>query len=198
VNEAYVRRGQDPTQTAGYLLAAISVLATVLLIAALFYATGIGARRKALLAAGGCAPVPSLVKTGLDCTTEQELSSQYTKITAPAIQQLNADVAAYTANEGSNLAAAETALKAEVTSATALDNSLARFPFPAAIAPRTRALIQAIQARVKLTAEQARSSSLAQLQSFNTQIDTASAAVQADLALVGKALAEPPTAAEEP
>lgn len=198
MNEAYARRGQDPTKAAGYVLAAISVMAAILLIAALFYATGIGARRKALLAAGGCAPVPSLVKTGLDCTTEQDLASQYTKVTTPAVQQLNADVAAYTANEGNNLAAAETALTAEVTSATALDMGLARFPFPAAIAPRAKALIQAIQASVKLTAEQARSSSIGQLQSFNDQIDVAGAAFRADLTRVGEALAKPPTAAEEP
>jgi hypothetical protein len=198
VNEAYARRGQDPTKAAGYALAAISVLAAILLIAALFYATGIGARRKVLLAAGGCAPVPSLVKTGLDCTTEQELASQYTKITTPAVQQLNADLAAYTANEGNNLAAAEAALTADVTSATALDRSLARFPFPASIAPRAKTLIQAIQTSVKLTAEQARSSSIGQLQSFNDQIDAAGADVLTDLTLVGEAIARPPTAAEEP
>jgi hypothetical protein len=198
VNEAYARRGHDPTRAAGHLLAAISVLAAILVIAALFYATGIGARRKVLLAAGGCAPVPSLVKTGLDCTTEQGLASQYTKITTPAVQQLSADVAAYTASEGNNLAAAEAALTAEVTSATALDKSLARFPFPAAIAPQAKALIQAIQTRVKLAAEQARSSSIAQLQSFNDQIGAARGTVQTELTLVGEALAKPPTAADEP
>jgi hypothetical protein len=61
------------------------------------------------------------------------------------------------------LLAAEAALMAEVTSANALDTSLARFPFPAAVAPRTKALMQAIHARVQLTAEQARSTTLAQL-----------------------------------
>jgi hypothetical protein len=198
MSETYVRRGQEPTNAVGYMLAAVSVLAAILVIAGLFYATGIGARRKALLAAADCAPVLSLVKTGLDCTTEQVLDGQYTKITAPAIQQLNADVVAYTANEGHDLAAAEAALMAEITSANALDGSLARFPFPTAIAPQAKALIQAIQTRVKLTAEQARSSSLSQLQSFNEQIDVTSAAVQTDLTLVGKALAQPPTAAEEP
>ena len=198
MNATYARRGPEPATADGRVLAAISILAAVLVIAGLFYATGIGARRKALLAAGGCAPVPSLVKTGLDCTTEQQLASQYAKITAPAIQQLNTDVAAYTASEGDNLAAAEEALTAEVTSANALDSSLARFPFPPVVAPLANTLLKAIHARVVLTAEQARSSSLTQLQSFNDQIDVASAAVQADLSAVGEALAKPPTASQEP
>jgi hypothetical protein len=169
-----------------------------LVIAGMIYGTGIGARRKALLAAGDCAAVPSLVKTGLDCTTAQQLADRYTRITAPAIQQLNADVAAYTANEGHNLAAAESALMAQVTLAKALDKSLAQFPFPAAVAPRAKALMQAIDARVKLIAEQSRSSSLSRLRSFNHRVKVAGAAVQTDMKLVSKGLYARPTANQEP
>jgi hypothetical protein len=198
VNETYVRGGEAQARRGGVLLAAISILSAVLVIAGLFYATGIGSRRKVLLAAGGCAPVPSLSKTGLDCTTEQQLASQYTKMTAPAIQQLNTDVAAYTASEFGNLAAAKAALTAEVTLANSLDTSLARFPFPPAIAPTAKKLIRDDDVLIRLKAEQARSTSLAQLRSFDGQVEAASGAVQADLQLVGTALAKPPAANQEP
>ncbi len=198
MSETYARRRQEPTSAGGFMLAAISLLAVILVIAALIYATGIGTRRKALLAAGDCAPVPSLVKTGLDCVTEQQLAGQYTKITTPAIQQLNADLAAYTANERHDLAAAESALMAQVTLAKALNKSLARFPFPTAVLPRAKALMQAIDARVKLTTEQARSSSLTQLRSFNGRVRVAGAAVQTEMKLVRKALDTRPTANQEP
>jgi hypothetical protein len=59
------------------------------------------------------------------------------------------------------------------------------------MAPIAKALIQANQARAKLTAEQAQSSSLTQLRSFNHQIQTANAAVQADMKLLSQALASP-------
>jgi hypothetical protein len=198
MSEAYARQRDQPSNAVGFFLAVVALLAAILVIAGLIYATGIGARRKALLAAGDCAPVPSLTVTGLDCTTEQQLAGQYTKITTPTIQQLNADAAAYAANEGHNLAAAEAALTAQVTLANAFNTSLARFPFPPVFAPLAKALMQAIHARVQLTAEQARSTSLGQLQSFNARIAAASAAVQTDMALLSKALDKPPTAAEEP
>jgi hypothetical protein len=198
MSDAYVRRGEEPANTAGILLAAVSLFSTLLLIAAIFYATGIGARRKALLAAGDCAPVPSLVRTGLDCTTEPQLYGQYTKITGPAIQELNADAAAYAVSEWRNLDAAETALKAEVTSATALAASLARFPFPSPDAALGRALVAAIDARTALTARQAQSSSLTQLRKFNQRLARASDAVRARLRLIRKALRSQPTANQEP
>jgi hypothetical protein len=198
MSETYARRSQDPTNTGGFMVAAISLLAAILVIAGLVYATGIGARRRALLAAGDCAPVASLVVTGLDCTTEQQLAGRYTKITTPAIQQLNTDVADYTANERHSLTAAEAALRAEVTSADAFDASLARFPFPPAAAPVAKVLIQAIHARVRVTVEQERSSSLAQLRSFNDRVKRAGIAVQTEMKLVRKALYARPTANQEP
>ena len=198
MSATYARRSRESTKAPGFVLAAISLLAAILVIAGLIYATGIGARRKALLAAGDCAPVPSLVVTGLDCTTEQQLASQYTKITIPAIQQLNADVAAYTANERHDRAAAEAALRAEATSANAFDTSLAKFPFPSVVAPMARALIQAIHTRVKLTVEQAGSSSLARMRSFNERVNRAGAAIQTEMKLVRKALYTRPTANQEP
>jgi hypothetical protein len=63
-----------------------------------------------------------------------------------------------------------------------------------AITPIAKALIQAGQARATLTAEQARSSSLTKLRSFNHRVQVASAAVRAEMTLLRKALDAPPPA----
>jgi hypothetical protein len=54
------------------------------------------------------------------------------------------------------------------------------------------------QALATLTAQQARSTSLTQLRSFNTRVEADTAAVQAEMKLIGKTLAAPITAAQEP
>lgn len=196
MSETYARGGQEQTRAGSVILAVITCLAGILVIAGLIYATGTSERHRAALAAAGCEP--NLSPSGLQCTTVQMLTSQYMTITTPAIQQLNTDVAAYTANERHHLAAAEAALTAEVTSENAFGTNLARFPFPPTIAPIAKALIQANHARAKLTAEQARSSSLTQLRSFNDRVKVASAAVQTEMKLIRKALDSRPTANQEP
>jgi hypothetical protein len=196
MGETYARGGQERTTAGIVILLVAGFLAAVLVIAGLIYATGTSGRHKAALAAAGCEP--NLSPSGLQCTTYQVLTSQYMSIMTPAIQQLNTDVAAYTANERHHLAAAEAALTAEVTSENAFGTSLARFPFPPAIAPMAKALIQANRARAKLTAEQARSSSLTRLWSFNDRIKVASAAVQTEMTLIRKDLDSRPTANQEP
>jgi hypothetical protein len=125
------------------------------------------------------------------CTTQPILASQYLAVITPATQQLNTDAAAYAASEGNHLAVAEAALRAEVTSERALDASLTAFAFPPVIAPLARALINANQACATLTAEQARSSSLTRLRSFNHQVQVADAAVQTEMKLVLTAVDAP-------
>jgi hypothetical protein len=196
MSEAYARGGQEQVRAGSVIVAVVSILAAILVIAGLIYATGTGERHKAALAAAGCEP--NLSPSGLPCTTVQMLVRQYTTITTPAIQQLNTDMAAYTSYERHRLAAAKTALAAEVTSENAFDTSLARFPFPPAIAPVAKALIRASQARARLTAEQARSSSLTRLWSFNDRVKVASAAVQTEMKLIRKVLDSRPTANQEP
>jgi hypothetical protein len=190
MSEAYARRGQEQTTTGSVILMVSSFLAAVVVIAGLIYATGTGERHQAALAAAGCEP--GLSPSGLQCTTAQMLASRYMAIVTPASQQLDADVAAYTASERHHLAAAEAALTAEVTSENAFDTSLAGIAFPPAIAPIAKALVQADQALATLTAEQARSSSLTQLRSFNHRVQVASAAVQTEMKLILKALDSPP------
>jgi hypothetical protein len=189
-------RAEKSTRAGGVILAAVALLSTFLVIWGLYYATGTGERHKVALAAAGCEP--NLLSVNVGCTTVWTLERQWTQLTTSDLQQLNADVADYTANARRNLAKAESALTAEVTTAKAFDTSLARFPFPPAVAPAAKALIRAIDARVKLTAEQARSSSLPQLRSFNGRIQIASAAVETDVKLVRKALYTRPTVNQEP
>lgn len=196
MNETYARGGQQQTAAGSVIVVSISVLAALLVIAGLIYAAGTGGRHKAALAAAGCEP--NLSPSGLQCTTAQMLASRYMKITAPAVQQLNTDAAAYTASEGHRLAAAKAALTAEVTSENALGTSLARFPFPPAAAPAAKALIQALHACAVLTARQARSSSLTRLRSFGNRVKAAAAAILARMNLIRKALGSRPRAEQEP
>ncbi len=195
MSETYAEGGLEQ-KTSGVVVVVISLLCTVLVIAGLGYALGTSGRHKAALAAAGCEP--NLSPSGLHCTTVAMLVGQYVKITTPAIQQLNTDRAAYTASERHRLAASKAALTAEVTAENALAASLTRFPFPPAVAPVARSLIQASHVRVKLTAEQARSSSLSQMRSFNSRVRLASATVQAEMTLLRKDLDSRPTANQEP
>jgi hypothetical protein len=169
-----------------------------LVIAGLAYLAGNGPRHQRALAAAGCEPNLSPEPSDVPCTTVWDIQRSYTKLTTTAISQLNADVAAYTANEGTNLAAAQAALSAEVTSATSLETNLTRFPFSAFVAPRAKVVVRAIQARIKLITEQARSTTLAQLQSFNAQVDAVSAAIETDMNLLHTAVFMRPTASQEP
>jgi hypothetical protein len=190
--------GEKSTRAGGVILLALGILCTFLVLWGLYYATGIGARQKVALAAAGCEPNLSPIPSDVPCTTVWELDREYTKVTTPALQQLNADVADYTVNSRRSLVGAESALTAEVTTAKAFDTTLAHFPFPPVVTPAANTLMQAIDARVKLITEQARSSSLAQLRSFNAQIDASAAKIQADMTLVHKTLFTRPTAAQEP
>jgi hypothetical protein len=190
MNGTYAGDGQEQTTAGWVILMVSSCLAALLVIAGLIYATGTGQRHQAALAAAGCEP--GLSPSGLPCTTQHMLISQYTAILSPASQQVNADMAVYAASERHDLAAAEAALAAEATSEQALDTSLAVIEFPPAIVPMVKALAQADQALVKLIAEQARSSTLTQLRSFNRRVQVASGVVQAEMKLILKALHSPP------
>jgi hypothetical protein len=190
------RGGDKSTRTGSVIVAAVSVLSTFLVLWGLYYATGIGPRHQRALAAAQCEP--NLLSVNVECTTVPVLNSQYKAVANPAIQQINADVALYSANETLNLTAAESALSVEVIAMNGFDKSLARFPFPPSVAPKAEALMRAVSAQAKLTAEQARSSSLAQMRSFNSQISTASGVVRTDLTLVLTTLEKPVTPNMEP
>jgi hypothetical protein len=223
--DTYAEDGYEQERAGGVLLAAISILAGILVLLGLIYATGDHARNKTALALNDC--VPSLSKSGLPCNTQAMVLSQFQGIVTPAGKQLAADMVAYRANEGHNLAAAEAALTSEVATERALDNSLAAVAYtpqnyanaitlitiaadhgtntPSAailLTPQTTAMADALirvnQALATLTAKQAKSATLTQLQSFNTRIDATNATVLADINAIHKILEIPPTAAQEP
>jgi hypothetical protein len=209
----------------GFLVVAISILSGILVLAGLFYATGTSARHKTALAVNNCEP--SMSPSGIPCNTQQMVISEYNGIVNPASKLLAANMAAYNVNERHHLAAAEAALTSEVATERALDNSLAAVAYtpqnyanainlitiafdsggstPGAailLSPQATVIANAAvrdnQALATLTAQQARSTSLTQLRSFNTRVEADTAAVQAEMKLIGKTLATPITAAQEP
>jgi hypothetical protein len=188
--------GRAQAIAGGAIIVIISVLAAVLVIAGVIYAAGTGERHQAALAAAGCEP--NLSPSGLPCTTAAMLTRQYLAITAPAAQQIKTGMAAYAAGEGHARAAAAAALAAQVAVENALDTSLARFPFPPAVAPVASKLIQADRARAALTAQQARAPSLTRMRSYNHRITAADVTVRTDLKLTLNALETPPAASQEP
>jgi hypothetical protein len=197
MSETYAGDVREQTTTAGsVIIGVISAVSALLVIAALVYAAGTGSRHQAALAAAGCEP--NLSPSGLPCTTVQMLTSRYAGIVTPATQELNTDVAAYNASQAGRRVVAEAALTAEVTVENTLGASLARFPFPPAVAAMGKVAIRDSQAAAALTAEQARSASLVQMRSLDGRVAAARAAVQAEMALLAKALAAPPAASQEP
>ncbi len=193
---SYAAGHEESTFAGGVIITIIASLSAVLVLLGLIYAAGTPARHQRALAAAGCEP--NLSPNGLQCTTVWKLEGRWTALTTTDFGQLNADVAAYTANEFSNLGTAEVALAAELTTAKALEAKLAVFPFPPDVVARASALVQAIGARIKLISEQVKSSSLVQLRSFDAQIDADGAVIQKDVTLVHAVLFIRPTAAQEP
>jgi hypothetical protein len=218
MSETYADERDRLERAGGVLVVSISILAGILVLLGLVYATGTTARHNAAVAAAGC--YNSLFFKALPCETRQNAISQYQAIEDPATKQLNADAAAYVANEQHNLVAAELALTSAVTTVQTLDNNLSAMEFnsansaralsqitesemngggvpPSAViftpqmTPKAVALIQANQAFAKVLAEQARSSSLTQLQSFNASVDAAAATVQSDTTLLHSAVEAP-------
>lgn len=188
-SETYADAGRPSMTLGGVIITAVSCLSALLLIAAIIYAGGIGGREQAALRADGCEP--TLTPSMQQCTTQPILAGQYQTLITPPTQQLNLDAAAYAASEGSNLAVAEAALKAEVTTERALNASLAAFALPPAIKPLATALMRVNQTRTTLTAEQARASSLARMRSFNHQVQLADAAVATQMRLLRAAIDTP-------
>jgi hypothetical protein len=203
MNESYARRGyprggQKGTTAGGVILAILGILCTFLVLWGLYYATGTGQRHKVALAAAECEPNLAPNGPNQECTTVFMLNNQYKRIVNPVIQQVNADATDYTSNERHDLTAAEAALRAEVSTENVFNQSLAKFRFPPIVAPIVKVLMRDIQAQAKLTAEQATSSSLAQMRSFNRRARVASAAIRTELELVHKTLETPVTPAMEP
>jgi hypothetical protein len=223
MSAAYVGASRDDTAAGKVILIVASCLSAILVVSAVIYATGASTRHMTALLAADCEP--SLFISGLPCTTQPMVLAKYEGIVTPAGKQLNADMVAYTSTEGDDLVAAEAALTAQVGTEQALGNSLASVmftpqnratalalitsaassgnPVPSAAITLTpqmtvvaAALVRANQARAALTAEQARSSSLTKLRSFNHRVQAASAAVKADMKRLMAAIDTPVSASQ--
>jgi hypothetical protein len=209
MSAAYAAGAKDDTEAGKFILIGASGLSAILVILGLFYAATAGPRHVAAMLAADCEP--SLFLSGLPCTTQAMVITQYKAIVPPATRQINADMIAYSANERDDRIAAEAALTAEVETEQALDKSLAAVTYTpqnraTAVALITSAdangtavpmaattftpeatvvaneLIEANQARAALTAEQARSTTLTRMRSFDHRVEVASAAVKTDAA----------------
>jgi hypothetical protein len=225
-NETYNRGSQEQTRGGSLILAVVSSVSAFLVLLGLFYSLNTNQRHKAALAVADCAP--SLFIKGLPCTTQQMVLSKYEGIVGPAVQQLRTESVAYHASETHSLVSAEAALTAEVATEQTLDNNLSAAmytpqsratsvnqitiavsfgglaPPPAAIlftpqlTSMANVLVQDTQALAKLTAEQARSSSLALMRSLDGRVQAASAVVQNEMQVIRQAAETVPTASEEP
>jgi hypothetical protein len=167
----------------------VSGLSALLVILGLFYAAGTGARMEANLFAQGCEP--GLSGTTFACITQPQLAAEYKAVLDPASQQMVVATAAYTADETRNITAAEAALTSQVTTEQAFDTSLGAITFPPAMTPIAAAIIHADQALATLTAKQAKATSLVRMRAFNARVKADTAAVEAQMALLQKAVDTP-------
>jgi hypothetical protein len=120
------------------------------------------------------------------------LAVRYMAIAEPANERLDHEVGGYRDNSRHDLTAAEAELRAEVATEQQFDRQLSRMPFPLPVAATAHALIGANQIRIGLTSQQARSSSIAQLRSFDRRHHAADAAVEVQVRAIRQALGLPP------
>jgi hypothetical protein len=153
-----------------------------------------------LLAAAGCAsqaggttggsghrnPVPAA--TGF----AKQFAAAYLMIAVPANHQLDHEVDGYDDHAHHNLAAAESALRAEAATERRFDNSLLKIRFPHRIAVTALALVRHNQQRIDLTQLQAQSATYASLLSFTGAHKAADAGVEAQVRIIRRELGLPP------
>ena len=127
----------------------------------------------------------------VSATQLHRLAARYLAIAGPANERLDHEVDGYQDESRHDLAAAEAELRAEAATELQFDRHLSRIPFPLPIAATAQALIAANQARIGLTSQQARSSSLARLRSFDRRHHAADAAVEVQVRFIRQALGLP-------
>jgi hypothetical protein len=120
------------------------------------------------------------------------LAARYLAIARPANERLDHEVDGYEDNSHRRLAAAEADLRAEAATEHQFDRQLSRIRFPLPIAAMAQALIGANQIRIGLTSQQAKSSALAQLRSFDHRHHAADAAVETQVRSIRQDLGLPP------
>jgi hypothetical protein len=122
------------------------------------------------------------------------LAARYLAIARPANRQLDHAVDGFEDEQHDDVAKATADLRAEVVTERRFDRQLAAIHFPPAIAGTAAALIQANHARIRLTLQEARSASAAELRKFKRRHAAADAAVEVQVKALRKALGLPPPA----
>jgi hypothetical protein len=147
-----------------------------------------------LLLAAGCTPSGHPPGTGAQAPRQEPsaAAAAYLAAAEPANRRLDAEVQSYTSHEHRNLAAAEAPLRAEAVTERWFDQRLVKIPFPPPAAATARALVRANERRAELAVRQARSPSLAALQSFTRRHQSADAAVEAQVKAIRRTLGLPP------
>jgi hypothetical protein len=120
------------------------------------------------------------------------LAAEYLAIAGPANHRLEGEEKGYTANAHRNLAAAESALRAQAATERWFDSRLLAIKLPALIAATARALVRANQSRIALTELQARSASIGALLTFVSGHRAADAAVEVQVRIIRLELGLPP------
>lgn len=138
------------------------------------------------------AAASSPVTTGISGAELRGLARQYLKIATPANHLLDVENDGYGDNEHDNLAAARKDLLGEIATEHTFDRQILAIRFPAAIEAVARKLVTSNNARVALTAQQARSTSLAQLRSFDKRHAAANAGLEDEVRQIRVLLRLPP------
>jgi mannose/fructose-specific phosphotransferase system component IIA len=164
MSESYA---DDPpaTSSAGFLIAVVgSLVAAILLILALVYYSGKSTR----------------------------IAGLYTAVAAPANQALTGEVTAYNRDQRTNLAAAKKDLARLIKTDTTFEDGIVAVDFPSGSPSHSAArLVNADRALIKLFRKQEKSTTLRQLQSFDSQDQSANAVVAAQVQQTRLALGLP-------
>jgi hypothetical protein len=119
-------------------------------------------------------------------------AARYLAIARPANRRLDEAVDGYRDARRDDLARARAELRRQATVEQHFDRQLARASMPRVPAGIARTLIRANRARIRLTREQARSASLAEMRSFDTGHRAADAAVEVQVKAIRNVLGLPP------
>jgi hypothetical protein len=124
--------------------------------------------------------------------TSARIASLYSNVAGPADRTLAAEIKAYAVNLHSNLAAAKLDLSNEVKAETSFDNQLGEITFPPAADPHADQLTALDAKRIKLIKLQLQATSLRKLRAFDSRVEAASAAVDAQVTIMRADLGLPP------
>ncbi|HTW04710.1 MAG TPA: hypothetical protein VMF87_30735 [Streptosporangiaceae bacterium] len=120
------------------------------------------------------------------------ITKLYTNLAVPADQALAPDIAAYSHDMDTSLAAAKLDLQKQVQAETSFDNQLGDITFPPAPDPHADLLIAADQKRIKLIKLQMQAKTLRKLRSFNARDLAANATVEEQVTIIRQDLGLPP------